>query len=317
VAAIARFENVPDPAGGPAGLPAFHTVDPAQGTRTADGFHGRLQLEIGRAMQRLYARPEQPGLFTQVVYLHRLREAIVVEQRARMFAEQAGNGEPLRLAARELNMLIAAYNEQAGKLGLPEQLSIRPDQVAESTVPANADVLRLRDEMVRLSGEYNRLRRLLEDRRSGRIQPLTRVLRDLSDVISQYAVATGEVVWHHDPLHPRHLTDPGRLSPEMSTELSAVLVVAKVEQVTVGRYPPLSAEQVEEVRVQARSGRGPVEIAADLVYELELRQAPRRVSRDTAKARALRAKVEFRRTLTGEYARAVPVEPMTRWLEVE
>ncbi|WP_020386860.1 hypothetical protein [Kribbella catacumbae] len=188
------------------------------------------------------------------------------------------------------------------------------------------ELLRLLEELSGLDGERDRLQGLLDDGGHHDIAPLAETLIAISDALSQYATAAqrhgvdpqvrlsgpsgypvSDSVLHHDPLHARNLMDltwgPGRHHrPGVEAE-NAALIAAKVEQATSGRYGPISAA---DVRAKAEAGRRLVDIAADLVYELQRRRVPSWMARDTVRARALRAKVEFYRTLTADHARAVP-----------
>lgn len=190
----------------------------------------------------------------------------------------------------------------------------------------SAELRRLLDELTRLNGERDRLQRLLDDRNNRDIAQLAETLIAISDALSQYAAAlqrhgldphvrlsgpngspASDSVLHQDPLHARNLTDltwaPGRHhKPGVDAE-SAALIAAKINQATANRYGPIS---VNAIQAKAETGRRLIDIAADLVYELERRHAPSWMARGTIHARALRAKVDFYRTLTADHARAVP-----------
>lgn len=60
------------------------------------------------------------------------------------------------------------------------------------------------------------------------------------------------------------------------------------------------------IRSKAATGRRLVDIAADVIYDLEQRRTPSWMARDTVHARALRAQVDFHRYLAAEQAEAVP-----------
>jgi hypothetical protein len=154
-------------------------------------------------------------------------------------------------------------------------------------------------------------------RRDGDIRPLVRNLVTISATLDSYADAlhkhgfdphvrlggpnglpTSDSVLHHDPLNARVLaaqtSDPDRAVEQ------AALIVAKVEQLTGGRYGSLSAADVAPL---SRPGRPLTEIAVDLVAHLERRRRP---SRGNSDLRVLRARGEFLRMLTTEYARTAP-----------
>ncbi|HZX03843.1 hypothetical protein, partial [Kribbella sp.] len=152
-------------------------------------------------------------------------------------------------------------------------------------------------------------------RRDGDIRPLVRNLVTISATLDSYADAlhkhgfdphvrlsgpnglpASDSVLHHDPLNARVLAAQ-TLDPDRAVE-QAALIVAKVEQLTGGRYGSLSAADVEPL---ARPGHPLTEIAVDLVAQLE-----RRSSRGNSGLKILRARRDFRRALTTEYAKTAP-----------
>ncbi|TCC18624.1 DEAD/DEAH box helicase [Kribbella sindirgiensis] len=191
-----------------------------------------------------------------------------------------------------------------------------PDPAAEHG-QNRATLAELKIRLADLDTERQRLLQRYDARVPTELHQLTDVLVRISATFTQYADAMQRAgldphttsdgpegrpvsasVLHNDPIHTRNLTDltwaPGRHhEPSVDAE-NAALIAAKIHQATNGRYGPFTLAQIQS---HATTGRGLLDIAADIVFAEEHRRTP---------SRALAARVDFHRSLAADHARAVP-----------
>ncbi|TCC29645.1 DEAD/DEAH box helicase [Kribbella speibonae] len=204
---------------------------------------------------------------------------------------------------------------------LRHRMRVRAD-VTEQRIAAELDQNRatpaeLKMRLADLDTERQRLLQRYDAGVPTELHQLTDVLVRISATFTQYADAMQRAgldphttpdgpegrpvsasVLHNDPIHARNLTDltwaPGRHhEPSVDAE-NAALIAAKIHQATNGRYGPFTLAQIQS---HATTGRGLLDIAADIVFAEEHRRTP---------SRALAARVDFHRSLTADHARAVP-----------
>ncbi|TCC04229.1 hypothetical protein [Kribbella soli] len=226
-------------------------------------------------------------------------------------AAAAGAVQPVNLYAKYLRRRMHA------KAATVEQ------RIAAELDQNRATIPELKARLADLDAERQRLLQRYDAGVPTELHQLTEVLVRISTTFTQYADAMHKAgldphtrpdgpegrpvsasILHNDPIHTRNLTDltwaPGRHhEPSVDAE-NAALIAAKIHQATNGRYGPFSLAQIQS---HAVTGRGLLDIAADLVFAEEHRRTP---SRSTADARALAARVDFHRSLTADQARAVP-----------
>ncbi|MGW7682321.1 WXG100-like domain-containing protein [Kribbella sp. NPDC054772] len=186
----------------------------------------------------------------------------------------------------------------------------------------STELSRLLARLEDLDAEHQRVLKRYDTHQPTDLSQLTEVLLAISSTLSEYADASHELgvdphlrrggpmnipmsasVLHHDPLNGRNLTDQTwdanrPIRPSVEAERAA-LIAAKIQQVTGNRYSPYSLAQI---RLAASTGDQLVDIAADLVAAAERRRGPL-WSRGP---RSVAAKVDFRRSLVADQARAVP-----------
>ncbi|MFF0266853.1 hypothetical protein [Kribbella sp. NPDC004536] len=179
----------------------------------------------------------------------------------------------------------------------------------------SAELSRLLNKLAGLDAERQRLLKRYDNGEPTELHELSGVLVAISTTLTQYADAlhklgvdphirlggpqdrpVSDSVLHHDPIHARNLSDltwaPGLHHKPSAESEDAALIAARIHLSTAGRYGPLSLQQI---RAHATVGKLLTDIAADVVSAAERKPA-----------NALKARVEFLRTLTADQARAVP-----------
>ncbi|WP_427886034.1 hypothetical protein ACQHIV_26220 [Kribbella sp. GL6] len=173
----------------------------------------------------------------------------------------------------------------------------------------SAELSRLLIKLEKLDADWHRLLQRYDE-----LHELSDVLVAISTTLSQYADVlhklgvdphvrlagpqdrpVSDSVLHHDPVHPRILSD----RPWSGKPADAALIAAKIHLATDDRYGPFSLAQIQ---AQAATGKPLIDIAADVIFAAERRRGPAR----SAGTRALQARVDFLRSLTADRARAVP-----------
>ncbi|MFD7161041.1 hypothetical protein ACFV9C_41105 [Kribbella sp. NPDC059898] len=173
----------------------------------------------------------------------------------------------------------------------------------------SAELSRLLIKLEKLDADRHRLLQRYDE-----LHELSDVLVAISTTLAQYADVlhklgvdphvrlagpqdrpVSDSVLHHDPVHPRILSD--RTWSGKATD--AALIAAKIHLATDDRYGPFSLAQIQ---VHATTGKSLLDIAADVIFDAERRRGPAR----SADLRALKARVDFLRSLTADRARAVP-----------